>query len=196
MHVFTYSDLLQSIDSDTYSGEIMNSPTPINKSSSTIANIAKSIASQVGYEPGGDLRAVVTRLGGKISHVDLWGGNTSDSGSIQIKGSSFEIRLGMATGPLRDRFTIAHEIGHFVLHYLYRKQILHEDINELVAQRFGTDQAEKEANWFAAAFLMPTEEYKREYELCNGDHVALSRIFNVSRPASEVRAKSLQLQGN
>lgn len=172
----------------------MNAPQPINKSSSTIAGIAKSIAAQVGFEPGGDLRDVVTKLGGRISHVDIWDGNTADSGSIEIKGSSFEIRLGMATGPLRDRFTIAHEIGHFVLHYLYRKQILHENINELVAQRFGTDQAEKEANWFAAAFLMPAEDYTREFKMCNGDHNTLSRLFNVSRPASEVRAKSLGLK--
>lgn len=171
----------------------MSSPKAIDISASSIATIAASVAKQVGFEPGGDLREVVQRLGGKISHVDLWGGNSSDSGSIEIHGSSFEIRLAIATGPLRDRFTIAHEIGHYILHYLYRKQILNESINDLVAQRFGTNQAEKEANWFAAAFLMPADEFKREFASCGGDHSELSRKFQVSRQASEVRAKSLGL---
>lgn len=171
----------------------MTAPTPINKSASTIANIARSIAKQVGFEPGGDLNEVVRRLGGKISHVDLMGNNSTDSGSIEVHGSSFEIRLAIATGPLRDRFTIAHELGHFVLHYLYRKQKLDENLNTLVAQRFGSNQAEKEANWFAAAFLMPAEDYIREHANCAGDHTALSRIFKVSRRASEIRAAALKL---
>jgi len=59
----------------------------------------------------------------------------------------------------RQRFTIAHELGHFLLH---RRQILHVDEkdalslrNQLSAQ--GVDPYEIEANSFAANLLMPRE---------------------------------------
>lgn len=172
----------------------MNAPVAVNISTSTIANIAKSVASKVDFKPGGDLREVVRRLGGIITHENLRGGGSTDSGSIEIKDGKFEIRLAIATGPLRDRFTIAHELGHYILHYLYRKQILKEPITELVAQRYGTSDVEREANQFAAAFLMPQEEYEAVYHECEGDHAVLSRRFGVSRIASEIRAQALNLR--
>jgi hypothetical protein len=172
----------------------MNAPQAINVSTSTIANIASSVAKKVGYEPGGDLREVVRKLGGTIVHENLWGSGSTDSGSIEIKEGKFEIRLAIATGPLRDRFTIAHELGHYVLHYLYRKQFLADPINELVAQRYGTSDVEREANQFAAAFLMPQKEYEAAFASLGGDHFALSRHFGVSRIASEVRAQALNLK--
>ena len=171
----------------------MNAPQAVNISTATIANIAKSVAKKVGYEPGGDLREVVRKLGGTITHENLWGGGSTDSGSIEIKDGKFQIRLAIATGPLRDRFTIAHELGHYVLHYLYRRQFLNDPITELVAQRYGASDVEREANQFAAAFLMPSDEYIAAYHRCGGDHAVLSRIFGVSRIASEVRAQALNL---
>jgi hypothetical protein len=171
----------------------MNTPKAVNISTSTIANIARSVAKKVGYESGGDLREVVRKLGGTIVHENLWGGGSTDSGSIEIKDGKFEIRLAIATGPLRDRFTIAHELGHYILHYLYRRQFLDDPINELVAQRYGASDAEREANQFAAAFLMPQEEYESVFKNCNGDNAVLSRHFGVSRIASEVRAQALGL---
>jgi hypothetical protein len=171
----------------------MSAPVAVNISTSTIANIARNIAKKVGYEPGGDLREVVRKLGGTITHENLWGGASTDSGSIEIKDGRFEIRLAMATGPLRDRFTIAHELGHYVLHYLYRKQILKDPITDLVAQRYGTSDVEREANQFAAAFLMPQADYEAAYHAAEGDHTILSRRFGVSRIASEVRAQALGL---
>ena len=174
----------------------MNAPQAINVSTATIANIARSVAKKVGYEPGGDLREVVRKLGGTISHENLWGNGSTDSGSIEIKDGKFEIRLAIATGPLRDRFTIAHELGHYVLHFLYRKQFLAEPLTEMIAQRYGASAVEREANQFAAAFLMPEEEYKAAFRELNGDHTGLSRLFGVSRIASEVRAQALNLFKN
>jgi len=57
----------------------------------------------------------------------------------------------------RKRFTIAHELGHFLLH---EGQPLHVDHNFRVNLRSGkssegTDIEEKEANFFAAELLMP-----------------------------------------
>jgi len=174
-------------------------PTPIGLGPNQVGVLAEDVAKQIGYKAGDDLKDVVTRLGGKIAYVDFWGGSAPASGSIEISRnagdkSTFEIRLALDTGVLRDRFTIAHELGHYVLHYLYPNKVNGQNIQRLIAQRYGSGQVEKEANWFAAAFLMPKEEYRRKFEEFAGDHLDLSDYFRVSAQASSVRAKVLGLE--
>jgi len=174
-------------------------PTPIGLGPNQVGELAEDVAKRVGYKAGDDLKEVVTKLGGKISYVDFWGGSAPASGSIEIlrhsdNKSTFEIRLALDTGVLRDRFTIAHELGHYVLHYLYPTKVGGKDIRRLIAQRYGSGEVEKEANWFAAAFLMPREEYARKYREFDGDHLDLSDHFRVSAQASSIRAKVLGLE--
>lgn len=169
-------------------------PTPLNLGPKQVAALAEHVAKQVEYKPGGDLMELVTRMGGSISYVDFWGGSSKSSGSIEIKDDVFEIRLAHDTGLMRDRFTIAHELGHYVLHYLYPNQKQGKHIKWLVAERNGSGQVEREANWFAAAFLMPEEEYRKMYGQTGADHVALSTYFQVSMQASSIRAKVLGLE--
>lgn len=172
----------------------VKTPDAVRKPYSWVAEVAESVAKKVGFVPGGDLSEVVRRMGGRIRHIDLTGADASDSGSIEINGKEFEIRLATATGPLRDRFTIAHELGHFILHYLYPKQHLGVDVERMVAQRYGNDQAEREANWFAAAFLMPASQFKEDYKELDGNLFSLSAKYQVSRAAAEIRAKVLGLR--
>ncbi len=93
-----------------------------------------------------------------------------------------DIVLPTHTSQARDCFTVAHEIGHFVLHH--RKGGPAERYN-----RSGTDQAEIEANWFAAAFLMPKQAFTDAL-----NELPLFRVaskFGVSESAAAVRARSL-----
>lgn len=168
-------------------------PTPLNLGQKQVAALAEHIAKQVNYKAGDDLIDLVAHMGGRISYVDFWGGSSTKSGSIEIKDNTFEIRLAHDTGLMRDRFTIAHELGHFVLHYLYPNQKQGKNITWLVAERNGSGQVEKEANWFAAAFLMPEAEYREKYQQSSGDHFVLSEHFQVSVQASNIRAKVLGL---
>lgn len=59
--------------------------------------------------------------------------------------------------PVRQNFTMAHELGHFLLHDREHFHIDHEFRirlrNNISSQ--GTDEGEREANHFAAALLMP-----------------------------------------
>jgi hypothetical protein len=187
-------DTVDSVDSVGGVASGFERPVHLGFNAGQIANLAASVAARVGYQPGDDLSEVVRKLGGSISVIDFWGGTGSDSGSIEIKDDQFEIRLASTTGPLRNRFTIAHEIGHFILHYLYRNQFMGGNASWMVAERFGTNQAEREANAFAAAFLMPEAAYREQYATHQGGHVAISRKFGVSVAASEVRAKALGLE--
>jgi Zn-dependent peptidase ImmA (M78 family) len=58
---------------------------------------------------------------------------------------------------------MAHELGHYFLHYLFQNQT-----ESLVIKREGTNRAESEANWFAEAFLMPAEEFEKEFAESEG----------------------------
>ncbi|MCE2564175.1 ImmA/IrrE family metallo-endopeptidase [Komagataeibacter sp. FNDCF1] len=52
-------------------------------------------------------------------------------------------------------------------------------------------RAEWEANWFAAAFLMPETAFRRAYHVSANQAKA---IFKVSLPAIEARARSLKIR--
>jgi Zn-dependent peptidase ImmA (M78 family) len=103
----------------------------------------------------------------------------------------------------RQRFSIAHEVGHFALrHQFDAGEHVHVDRGYRVSHRdkrssSGTDLREIEANQFAAALLMPssivTEAINalgRE-ELNDGDVTNLARQFNVSEQAMTIRLSVL-----
>lgn len=119
----------------------------------------------------------------------------------------------------RYRFTCAHELAHFVLHEHVRDQFSDDDEPEIVFD----DVIEREADRFAAAFLMPVDLFEREVVLIargigadphwcltelmlpSNESIklwqnifvpALSRRFGVSKTAALIRAHSLQLTGD
>lgn len=163
------------------------SPEPSLLSKPTIWSVAEKVAAIVGYNPGDLLDPIVSRFGGRIIYQDINDWYNSEDGSIVVsEDGSFVIYVSNFTGPLRNRFTIAHEIGHFLLHSNFGKK-------SIKVARFtntNTDRVEWEANWFAAAFLMPAEELLRDYNECNNLGV-LSGKYLVSKTALEVRLKDL-----
>lgn len=90
--------------------------------------------------------------------------------------------------PERQTFTIAHELGHWVLH---REEFLHDPEAYPVLARMASpdnDNAfEKEANKFAAHLLVPS----RLLDPVRGAPVAsLARAFGVSKMMMEFRLKN------
>lgn len=168
-------------------------PEPLNWTRGDVSALAARVAEQLGYEPGAPLEPVITKLDGQIAYGEL-AEEESESGSIMIDSGRFVIHIPLNTSPLRDRFTIAHELGHYVLHYLYPNQFDNRNITRLRAHRYGSGQAEYEANWFAAAFLMPADKFKDKYEELGRSDLAVADYFKVSPQAAAVRAKSLGLQ--
>jgi len=172
---------------------IYNAPQASGLRRESVHKLAEGIAKQLGYNPGDDLIPIVARLGGKISFQDAWEMDTATSGSVRIdREGKFEIFLALHTGQSRDRFTIAHEIGHYILHYLWPKKHGH-DVGPIEATRYGAGRVEYEANWFAAAFLMPADSFKQSFESANGDLSEVSSKFGVSMAAAKIRAQSLGL---
>jgi hypothetical protein len=94
----------------------------------------------------------------------------------------------------RRRFTIAHEIGHWILHAKRGQDANFEhscrptDIREKKADGEGV---EAEANRFAAELLMPEEIITQVAEECAHNLPLLAERFGVSVPAVELRLRVL-----
>lgn len=161
----------------------------------SVSALAEKFSDEIGYNPGDDLDAVVTKLGGRVTYQDFWELESTEDGSIQIDGvRNFHIFIGAHTSQDRNRFTIAHELGHYVLHYLL-PLANGKNTAPVKARRYGgKDRTEYEANWFAAAMLMPTAPFKSSYLECESDIVELAARFQVSVSAALVRAKTLGLK--
>lgn len=100
------------------------------------------------------LEKVADMLGAKIVYSKF---NGEISGLLARRGDEIVIGVEKTHPPARQRFTIAHEIGHLVMHDLGD---LHVDKEFLVRLRSpisseAVDVDEIEANAFAAALLMP-----------------------------------------
>lgn len=99
--------------------------------------------------------------------------------------SGFSIGVNAVEGNERKRFTIAHEIAHFLLH---RAKLEHGDLTDDTMYRSGlSTEEEAQANNFAAQILMP---YPLIQALINSgvkDVDALAERFQVSKAAMRIR---------
>lgn len=174
-------------------------PMPLNASKAAVHQFAEQVAKAVAYEPGSPMPQLVTRLGGKLEYKNPERHSSQDlPESIVVRAQNdFTIYVPTITSLARDRFTIAHELGHLFLHYpviakMHPGAVMTAtrwvDANDAVQQR-----AEWEANWFAAAFLMPSAAFRTSFLESSGSISRVAKKFGVSSVAAEVRAKSLSL---
>lgn len=90
----------------------------------------------------------------------------------------------------KQRFTVAHEIGHLLLHPKERFISCHKTIDKYNMKEY---KKECEANEFAGCLLMPKKEFFKQWEECAEDIAKLSNTFLVSIPAVGLRISSLGL---
>ncbi len=170
-------------------------PKALGASKAGIEKFAEDLAKKIGFGPGDSIEELVQKSGGKLV-VGTSGFGDKDSGSIVAREvNDFEIFVSRHTSLKRDRFTIAHEIGHLLLHFKAIK-----DQNEAAVMRAtryvdpedqDQQRAEWEANWFAAAFLMPSEDFFKAFD--EGGLSMAAEVCGVSHVAAEIRAKRLGL---
>lgn len=156
---------------------------------SAIAEYAEQIAREHGViraDGHVNVHELLRKLGGEIIVDDR-----AESLEVRDKGD-FTVIIPTHTSQLRDRFTIAHELGHYFLHY--RAPAPHR-IGERISTftRLGRNVAETQANVFASNLLMPEEHFKTAFKQLNGDMAMVARRFDVSVPAAKVRAEYLGL---
>lgn len=176
---------------------------PFPGSNETIEKVALKFRQRLDIESDcrigatGRLVDCVKETGGKICVVDSPASYEAEGGSLVIRGPHrYTIYLSPYTTPLRDNFTIAHELGHFVLHYTPVRDDISEEELPLVFARYGTGLQEWQANRFAAALLMPKEPFEEDFNRLGGDIELLAGRYGVSVPAAEIRCKSLGLSAS
>lgn len=128
------------------------------------------------------------------------------SGALIRSGGIAGIAVNASQHPNRKRFTIAHELGHYLLehkgnedHLDWKFTVLRRDGNSSEAN----DTQEMEANFFAASLLMPRDYLRRdlnlranfngEAELQQDDILTLARRYQVSEKAMSYRLINLGL---
>ena len=128
-------------------------------------------------------------LGIKVSLASL---SPSISGLIEPDdeaSADFRIRINRYESDERQRFTIAHEIAHFLLH----REFIRNGIIDNVMYRSGlSSKREAEANRLAADIIMPMPRVLEELRRLGGIRdeataISLARAFKVSLPAMKVR---------
>jgi len=152
--------------------DIKSAPIPVEK-------IAKALDAQVRFAPFDD---------------EL-------SGMIYVKNGVPIIGVNSLHHPNRQRFTIAHELGHLELHRAMITNSVHVDKNFPALMRDsksanGTEQIEIAANQFAAELLMPHTLIEqalagKQFDIDDdGPIEELAKKFRVSKQALEYRIRN------
>lgn len=117
----------------------------------------------------------------------------------RVAGETAIIGVNSMHSPARRRFTIAHELGHLVLH---GDEELHIDDRSVIAFRdpnssLAIDDREIEANQFAAALLMPEKFLRSDISSFSDEEPAedviktLAIKYEVSVQAMTIRLSNL-----
>ena len=142
---------------------------------------------------------IARSLGAQVRYSPL---DKELSGMILIKEDTPIIGVNSWHHSNRQRFTIAHEIAHLLLHRDMIGKQVHVDKRFPVLMRdtrsaAGTEQREIDANQFAAELLMPSFLLTRmlrkgAFDIDDDGHLdRLARKFGVSRQALDFRIRSM-----
>jgi hypothetical protein len=149
---------------------------------------ASAVLSQYwdGYLPV-NVEAIAASMGIGVQFVPMG----EASGEIHLENGHPVILVNQADAPVRQRFTIAHELGHYALGHLREdgQRLFRDDRSHY---SMSAPWLERDANRFAASILMPAEAVR--YVIQNGHATtlpALTELFGVSRAAMQFRAENL-----
>lgn len=167
----------------------------------TARDAARQLVRQFGInEPPIHIEEIAHAQGAEIVRHRFEG---PESGFALRDGRRWIIGLNIQTSRRRQRFTIAHELGHLLLHegrpLTVDQAVLRVDLRNDVSS-MATDLQEIQANTFAAALLMPEKivlDYATNLVRANGDITRdtliseLARTFDVSAEAMGYRLINL-----
>lgn len=144
-------------------------------------------------EPPVNVERIAEDLGIEVRSTNF---EDNVSGLLVRRGDEVVLGVNADHSENRQRFSIAHEIGHFVLHMtkpIFVDECLIRFRNQ--ASKDGVNREEIEANAFAAELLMPEHLVRQEMDSLDywdEDTVEqLSRKFKVSQDAFVFRLTNL-----
>jgi Zn-dependent peptidase ImmA (M78 family) len=139
-----------------------------------------------------DVRAVIEKL--FSIRVCMEQMDREVSGYLERRGSTWVIGINIFHSPRRQRFTMAHELGHYLLH---RDSLDGEKKIELMLLRSDASNStqEKQANEFASELLIPSKELEKNIKDGIDSIDMLSEVFEVSIAAIRYKAYKLGYLG-
>jgi Zn-dependent peptidase ImmA (M78 family) len=138
-----------------------------------------------------DVKGVAEKFGIRVEYVALKD-NLSGILFKDEESNSWVMQVNEDHHPNRQRYTIAHELGHFCLH-----KHLKQRFEDKIFFRGGTpDKPEWQANEFASAILMPEQSLREKVRSGTRSIENLAKEFEVSTLALRIRAKNLGMSGH
>jgi Zn-dependent peptidase ImmA (M78 family) len=166
--------------------------------SAVITRRAEELVTRHALEPPIAVIDVAERLGARVDFHDL---EDQVSGLLVRKGDQSFIVVNASHAETRQRFTIAHEVGHLLLHKatpgVFLDGMFVQFREDASRNRF--DRREVQANMFAASLLMP-ERFLREeldgtpIDISDDDAIrGIAQRYKVSAQALTIRLVNLGL---
>ncbi|SRR6266513_130750 len=141
------------------------------------------------------IEEVARHLGIRISRAP----SSEFSGLLIRKDGRALIGVNSSEAPVRQRFTIAHELGHFILH---PQKDAFVDFRKERHEGETKPPRERHADMFAAALLMPRKQLLKDFRRLAKDGytdqitVALAKQYAVSEDAMRFRLINLNSLAN
>ncbi len=133
-----------------------------------------------------DLKKIIERRG--LKFIELNDPTDIDGAILEIEGEPKIAVLNTAKAIARQRFTLAHELGHIFLHHakrdIYDSESAREEEGEY-AVKSGKPPKEIEADAFASELLIPYDQLKKNSDKLN-DLDVLAEMFQVSKQAMTI----------
>jgi Zn-dependent peptidase ImmA (M78 family) len=163
-----------------------------------IENKAKQLLIAYGlYNVPMDIFSLVKKIGIDIRTAEFSDDNIA--GTILKKNKDLKIIVNKNDFIERQRFTIAHELGHYFLHFENKPKDVYVEMYRSEVK----NTEETEANYFASALLMDEDLIKREFKkvikmrLSEATTIAvMAKLFKVSLTAMTYRLGNLGLVNN
>lgn len=130
---------------------------------------------------------LATKLSLNVFHAEFK--DNDIAGMLKIENDKYNIYVNQEQPIERQRFTIAHEIAHFILH----KDLINAQRGSILYRKDFTssDPIEKQANFFAAALLMPKDEIEKAWNNLKSVE-AVAGLFKTSKEATYRRLDELK----
>ncbi|WP_092252891.1 ImmA/IrrE family metallo-endopeptidase [Bradyrhizobium sp. Rc3b] len=131
-----------------------------------------------------DVEGLATSVGIQVEYLPL---ADDISGFLRRRNGEWLIGVNSLHHRNRQRFTLAHELGHYFLH----RDIGNFEDRALFRRELQYDRRESEANAFASKLLMPETEFRTVVLAQRASLETLARHFGVSPAAAKFRAEAL-----
>ncbi|WP_102694165.1 XRE family transcriptional regulator [Rummeliibacillus pycnus] len=144
----------------------------------------------IGDQPIEDIVEIAESMGFTVINTDYQEDKVDAFGSLNKINDNeyYVIATGHSSSFYRQQFSLAHEIGHW---------ILHQDLNPQELDKDEYKTMEEEANRFASAFLLPKDTFTMDLTKKIIDDIdsyySLKKIWKVSMAAMIKRARDLDI---